>query len=41
MVNPIEGGTTFIFSTFDKTQYLWSYRGLNITISLYYIGYMA
>ena len=41
MVNYIEGGTTLLFSTFDKTQYLWRYRGLKITISSYYIGYMT
>ena len=25
MLNYIEGGTTLIFCTFDKTQYLWRY----------------
>ena len=30
MVNFIEGGTTFLFSTFDKTQAVWSYSGLNL-----------
>ena len=30
MVNFIEGGTTLLFSTFDKTQSVWSYRGLNL-----------
>ena len=26
MVNCIEGGTTLLFSTFDKNQLLWRYR---------------
>ena len=25
MLNYVEGGTTLLFSTFDKTQYLWRY----------------
>ena len=30
MVNYIEGGTTLLFSTFAKKQWLWSYRGLKM-----------
>ena len=30
MVKFIEGGTTFLFRTFDKTQSVWSYSGLNL-----------
>ena len=26
MLNFIEGGTTLLFCSFDKTQYLWRYR---------------
>ena len=30
------GGTTLLFSTFDKTQQLWSYRPLKICLNTRY-----
>ena len=30
MINLVEGGTTLLFTTFSKNQWLWRYRGLNM-----------